>query len=96
MHVHEVTLHDLNVLHDGADLTGPLRLELRATPRFIARYNALRDQIARLDLAAEDEQTFEGAFQANAEGKFYWSDIVICLIVFHRRTPFRTWGRGER
>ncbi|KAH9842338.1 uncharacterized protein C8Q71DRAFT_689185, partial [Rhodofomes roseus] len=58
VHVHEVTLHDLNVLHDGADLTGPLRLELRVMPRFISRYNALRDQIARLDLAVEEEQAY--------------------------------------
>ncbi|KZT74190.1 hypothetical protein DAEQUDRAFT_293461 [Daedalea quercina L-15889] len=59
VHVHEVTLHDLNVLHDGADLTGPLRLELRVIPRFIARYNALREQIARLDLAVEEDQSYE-------------------------------------
>ncbi|EPT00147.1 hypothetical protein FOMPIDRAFT_1023923, partial [Fomitopsis schrenkii] len=67
VHVQEVTLHDLNVLHDGADLTGPLRLELRAMPRFIARYNALRDQIARLDLAAEDEQAYEAAYERHSE-----------------------------
>ncbi|KAI0933970.1 hypothetical protein AcV5_005969 [Taiwanofungus camphoratus] len=57
VHVHEVTLHDLNVLHDGVDLFGPLRLRLQASsPRFISRYNALRDQIARLDLAAGDDK----------------------------------------
>lgn len=73
----EVTLHDLNVLHDGADLTGPLRLELRAMPRFIARYNALRDQIARLDLAAEDEQAYEAAYERHSEGRFRCNDIVV-------------------
>ncbi|KAH9951268.1 hypothetical protein B0H21DRAFT_718161 [Amylocystis lapponica] len=62
VHVHEVTLHDLNVLHDGSDLLGPLRLQLRATvPRFIQRYNALRDQIARLDLAEDDVAEDDGA-----------------------------------
>jgi len=61
MYVHEVTLHDLNVLHDGADLSGPLRLELRViSPRFISCYHDLRDQIARLDLAAESEDIHRG------------------------------------
>lgn len=54
-HTREVTLHDLNVLHDGSDLSGPLRLHLHAAvPRFIFRYHMLRDQIARLNLAAEN------------------------------------------
>lgn len=54
--MHEVTLHELNVLHDGADLSGPLRLRLYArSPRFITRYHALRDQISRLELGVEDE-----------------------------------------
>ena len=53
-HAREVTLHDLNVLHDGSDLVGPLRLQLHVVvPRFILRYHMLRDQIARLNLAAE-------------------------------------------
>ena len=54
-----MTLHDLNVLHDGADLSGPLRIRLRSvSPRFITRYNALRDQIARLDLAEDGQQVY--------------------------------------
>ncbi|TFY55153.1 hypothetical protein EVJ58_g8427 [Rhodofomes roseus] len=69
VHVHEVTLHDLNVLHDGADLTGPLRLELRVMPRFISRYNALRDQIARLDLAVEEEQAYESELASEHRGE---------------------------
>jgi hypothetical protein len=55
-HAREVTLHDLNVLHDGSDLSGPLRLRLHVVvPRFILRYHMLRDQIARLNLAVEEE-----------------------------------------
>lgn len=70
VHVHEVTLHDLNVLHDGADLSGPLRLELRVTsPRFISRYNALREQIARLDLAAEGRDGDEEAHSSIYDGQ---------------------------
>lgn len=73
--MHEVTLHDLNVLHDGADLPGPLRLELRLTsPRFITRYLALRDQIARLDLAVEEEGNHVDGLLHDAQGMFQsWS-----------------------
>ena len=48
----EVSLHDLNSLHDGTNRDGPLRLRLRCSPfRFMTRYYALREQIYRLDLA---------------------------------------------
>ncbi|KIP09268.1 hypothetical protein PHLGIDRAFT_18672 [Phlebiopsis gigantea 11061_1 CR5-6] len=52
IHTAEVTLHELNVLHDGIDLAGPLRLQLSAVPRFITRYHALREQVAQLTLIA--------------------------------------------
>ncbi|KAG1730603.1 hypothetical protein EDB19DRAFT_1912857 [Suillus lakei] len=53
VYAQEISLHDLNVLHDGSDFTGPLRIHLRsATPRFILRYRLLQEQISRLDLAA--------------------------------------------
>ncbi|GJE86972.1 hypothetical protein PsYK624_030550 [Phanerochaete sordida] len=52
IHTGEVTIHELNILHDGIDLTGPLRLRLSAVPRFITRYHALRDQVAQLSLEA--------------------------------------------
>lgn len=74
VYAREVTLHDLNVLHDGSDIFGPLRLKLRTVvPRFIVRYHALQDQIARLNLAAEAEDGFvegEGADEYYAEGMF--------------------------
>ena len=61
-HAREVTLHDLNVLHDGSDLSGPLRLRLHViVPRFIIRYHILRDQIARLNLVAEGGEEDEHA-----------------------------------
>jgi hypothetical protein len=52
IHTGEVTLHELNILHDGMDLGGPLRLRLSSIPRFITRYHALRDQVAQLSLNA--------------------------------------------
>lgn len=60
MHSREISLHDLNILHDGSDFVGPLRLLLRAiVPRFIMRYYALQEQTQRLNVAAETE-TGEG------------------------------------
>ncbi|KAJ7090222.1 hypothetical protein B0H15DRAFT_253542 [Mycena belliarum] len=58
VYAREVTLHDLNVLHDGSDIAGPLRLRLKATvPRFILRYHLLQDQVARFHLLSTgDEQ----------------------------------------
>ncbi|KAF8184958.1 hypothetical protein K438DRAFT_2020188 [Mycena galopus ATCC 62051] len=58
VYAREVTLHDLNVLHDGSDIAGPLRLRLKSVlPRFILRYHLLQDQVSRLNLvAAGDEQ----------------------------------------
>lgn len=54
VHARDITLHDLNILHDGSDLSGPLRLHLHIIiPRFILRYHMLRDQISRLNLVAE-------------------------------------------
>ncbi|KAG9318122.1 hypothetical protein JVU11DRAFT_189 [Chiua virens] len=54
VHAREITLHDLNNLHDGSDFVGPLRLLLRAiVPRFIIRYYALQEQIQRLSVTAE-------------------------------------------
>ena len=57
MYTHEVTLHELDVIHDGSDIRGPLRLRLKLfAPRFVTRYTALRDQIARLDVAEDGDQ----------------------------------------
>ncbi|KAJ3515968.1 hypothetical protein NLJ89_g1426 [Agrocybe chaxingu] len=47
----EVTLHDLNVLHDAYGIAGPLRMKLHSvTPRFIARYQYLQENIGQLEL----------------------------------------------
>ncbi|KAI6116924.1 hypothetical protein EDD16DRAFT_1039434 [Pisolithus croceorrhizus] len=52
IYAREYSLHDLNVLYDGSDFAGPLRLRLTATvPRFICRYYTLQEQIQRLDTA---------------------------------------------
>ncbi|KAF8078150.1 hypothetical protein FPV67DRAFT_1464380 [Lyophyllum atratum] len=48
---HELSLHDLNVLHDGLNKPGPLRLRLRTViPRFIDRYHMLQEQIAQFQI----------------------------------------------
>ncbi|OSD02908.1 hypothetical protein PYCCODRAFT_1467582 [Trametes coccinea BRFM310] len=57
LYAHEVTLHELNVIHDGSDLQGPLRLRLKlVSPRFVTRYHLLRDQIARFHLTTDGEE----------------------------------------
>ncbi|KAF7338625.1 hypothetical protein MVEN_02088800 [Mycena venus] len=71
VYAREVTLHDLNVLHDGSDIAGPLRLRLKSVlPRFILRYHLLQDQVSRLNLAAagdEQEPTTEATEQAQVQ-----------------------------
>ncbi|KAH7919898.1 hypothetical protein BV22DRAFT_1199263 [Leucogyrophana mollusca] len=54
VYAREISLHDLNILHDGSDLAGPLRIQLRSSvPRFILRYHLLQDQISRLNLVVD-------------------------------------------
>ncbi|KAG6879046.1 hypothetical protein C0992_005671 [Termitomyces sp. T32_za158] len=58
-YAHDISLHDLNVLHDGLNKHGPLRLRLRtAATRFIDRYHLLQNQIteaqARENLAEKE------------------------------------------
>ncbi|KAF9459372.1 hypothetical protein BDZ94DRAFT_1046497 [Collybia nuda] len=51
VYAREVSLHDLNVLHDGLNHTGPLRLRLQMFgPRFIVRYQALQEHVTRLNI----------------------------------------------
>ncbi|KAI0831130.1 hypothetical protein BC628DRAFT_1352403 [Trametes gibbosa] len=66
VYAHEVTLHELDVIHDGSDLHGPLRLKLKlVTPRFVTRYHLLRDQISRLNLTADGDESRSGAAMSN-------------------------------
>jgi hypothetical protein len=54
VHSREISLHDLNILHDGL---GPLRLLLRAVvPRFIIQYYELQESIQRLNATATGEE----------------------------------------
>ena len=53
----QVTIHDLNEIHDRLGLTGPLRLRLTAGSRFITRYHALREQIAQIALTADNPES---------------------------------------
>ena len=44
-------MHDLNMLHQGSDVAGPLRIRVYFTDsRFIFRYQELREHIASLNL----------------------------------------------
>lgn len=57
----EVSLQDLYAMHQGVGLPGHLRLTLQSiVPRFIVRYNVLRDQITRLVLGEEPEEVQQG------------------------------------
>ncbi|KAI0057102.1 hypothetical protein BV25DRAFT_1995146 [Artomyces pyxidatus] len=77
IYAREVSLHDLNVLHDGSDLTGPLRIRLRTiTPRFIDRYHSLRDQIARLNFVDETGVAYEGTGETEYHSEAVGSDEV--------------------
>ncbi|KAG2366817.1 hypothetical protein BDR07DRAFT_1395197 [Suillus spraguei] len=68
VYAQEVSLHDLNVLHDGSDFTGPLRIHLRsAIPRFILRYRLLQEQISRLDLAAGIDESAAGGYVSTVQ-----------------------------
>ncbi|KLO10405.1 hypothetical protein SCHPADRAFT_906912 [Schizopora paradoxa] len=52
VYAREVSLHDLFAMHHGVGLPGHLRLSLQSVvPRFITRYNQLRDQITSLTFA---------------------------------------------
>lgn len=51
VYAREVTLHDLNVLHDVSSINGQLRMRLYAsTPRFITRYQYLQGHVSQLNL----------------------------------------------
>ncbi|TFK42778.1 hypothetical protein BDQ12DRAFT_719621 [Crucibulum laeve] len=51
VHTQEVTLHDLNNLHDSLGISGPLRVRLQTVvPRFIVRYHTLQEQVSRLNI----------------------------------------------
>lgn len=64
----EVTLHELNIIHDVSEISGPLRLRLHTvTPRFILRYRQLQDQVARLQLGSDE------AFYTADEGEYIFS-----------------------
>lgn len=94
MHAREISLHDLNVLHHGLDLIGPLRLRLRTVlPRFINRYRGLQSQVTRLDVVrsathpAEDEPSEEQAFVGSRESLLLTS-LRVCdkrLLSAHER-----------
>ncbi|KAF8163122.1 hypothetical protein B0H34DRAFT_694191 [Crassisporium funariophilum] len=61
IYAREVSLHDLNVLHDASGIHGLLRMRLyTSTPRFIVRYHTLQEQIGRLNLDQQSATLSEG------------------------------------
>ncbi|KZT26339.1 hypothetical protein NEOLEDRAFT_1132385 [Neolentinus lepideus HHB14362 ss-1] len=57
----DISLHDLNVLHDGFGLAGPLRLRLSfISPRFITRYHELRQQLGQLTVTGDSRDSAQG------------------------------------
>ncbi|KAJ7470345.1 hypothetical protein FB451DRAFT_1253438 [Mycena latifolia] len=76
VYAREVTLHDLNVLHDGSDIAGPLRLRLKSVvPRFILRYHLLQDQVARLNLVPAGDEPEGSADSGGPQQEEERSDI---------------------
>ncbi|KAF9792438.1 hypothetical protein BJ322DRAFT_1029261 [Thelephora terrestris] len=53
-YTNEVSFHDLNLLHDHADLAGPLRIHVGCNPRrFITRYRELKSKLEQFNLLDE-------------------------------------------
>lgn len=75
MHTRDVTLHDLNILHDVSGLDGLLRIKLsQSLPRFIYRYKRLQEEVNRLhlDIGTDEENVAEaddGDPSASTDGK---------------------------
>jgi hypothetical protein len=75
LYAREVSLHDLNVLHDGMNTPGPLRLRLHTTgSRFIVRYHMLQEHVAQLSIAEPKEADLEPSDEVS-EGSF-----IFCLV----------------
>lgn len=94
IYAREYSLHDLNVLYDGSDFAGPLRLRLTASiPRFIYRYCAIQEQIQRLDLAvgaSGDKQHDDQAYTEASEQRQSHGDQT-----HEQATALPTDGAGE-
>ncbi|KDR81426.1 hypothetical protein GALMADRAFT_239315 [Galerina marginata CBS 339.88] len=88
VYAREVTLHDLNVLHDVSGISGLLRMRLYvSTPRFISRYQYLQEQVSRLNLElpsgeipaepiSEPEAFHEGHLEPQEVERGYEADPV--------------------
>jgi len=54
LYTNEVSFHDLNLLHDHADLAGPLRIRVGCNPlRFVTRYRELKSKLEQFNLLGE-------------------------------------------
>ena len=71
MYAREVTLHDLNVLHDTSGIGGPLRARLYAPSiRFIVRYQQLQEHVSQLHLEQPPLALVQEAPEHSHEGSF--------------------------
>ena len=53
-------MHDLVAMHQGLGLPGHLKLTLQSVvPRFITRYNQLREQITKLAIGESERLEYE-------------------------------------
>ncbi|KAF8965274.1 hypothetical protein BDZ97DRAFT_799283 [Flammula alnicola] len=70
IYAREVSLHDLNVLHDVSGINGLLRMRLYASaPRFITRYQHLQDEVSRLNLEPPVGEVGEFSTEVDVEGE---------------------------
>ena len=82
IHTRDVTLHDLNILHDVSGLDGLLRIKLsQSLPRFIYRYQRLQEEVNRLhlDIGTDEEYTAEagdGDVSVATNGKYSCFEAV--------------------
>ncbi|KAL5490193.1 hypothetical protein ACEPAI_5026 [Sanghuangporus weigelae] len=73
----EVSLQDLYAMHQGVGLPGHLKLTLQSImPRFITRYNLLRDQVTRLVLGEEAGETRQHEGPAASEEESYEPQVL--------------------
>ncbi|KAG6878788.1 hypothetical protein C0993_008087 [Termitomyces sp. T159_Od127] len=91
-YAHEFSLHDLNVLHDGLNKRGPLRLRLKSVAtRFIDRYHLLQSQItevqgtetlaereiSKINPSPEELSDASQAARVETLGKIFSSDAAV-------------------
>ncbi|KAH9484189.1 hypothetical protein JR316_0003669 [Psilocybe cubensis] len=66
IYAREVSIHDLNVLHDVSGIHGQLRMRLSAsTPRFLTRYQYLQEHVSQLNLEPASDMPLAEIVESN-------------------------------